>query len=121
MKVSIRPSGDSAGEVAESVKFVSCTQSERVATGGLKPRQSANVTARSRMNNIAAATQTERRLLIGRDGAGDPARPDVVLCFSRLKSVRSSAAVWQRMCRSFSKAFSTTGLNSTGKREGSAG
>jgi hypothetical protein len=28
MKASIRPSGEIAGEVAESVKFVSCTHSE---------------------------------------------------------------------------------------------
>src|SRR5262245_45118131 len=68
MKVSMRPSGESAGEVAESAKLVSCVYSRRAGTSGLWRRDTISALAAASVTTVKTTAAAHR---IRRTGSGD--------------------------------------------------
>ena len=97
MNVSARPSGDRAGCVAESVKFVICCHSVTGGITGLRQWNSAQPpAAKSDAASASAAYGVHARLRggVGKTaGAAETARPESVSRLMRLRSASKSEAV----------------------------
>ena len=118
MNASMRPSGESAGEVAESAKLVSCVYCAASRFGGLPESGHASRAAADdgdehcgRRRQPTPWRARERRC----DGAGASA-----LCrTARRRSTTMSRIDWKRSAGSFSSAFSTTTRSGSGTSSGS--
>lgn len=113
MNVTIFPSGDSAGWVTESGRFVIWIQSEGPA-GLVRGHTTSRVATVATRASVASAAYVDVRRR-GADPAGASAlRPLSTRRWIRFRSARSSDAVCQRISRSFSSAFAMMFSSSIG-------
>src|SRR5450759_4799517 len=110
-----------AATLLEMPSRVSCAVAKTLGGGGEELSQ-ANVAAPIRITTKIATAHCQLDLRARAGPATASIFPEVVSRFSRFKSARSSAADWQRMSRSFSRALlmirsssaGTSGFSRTG-------